>query len=172
MFYKLINELDLSNYPHLQNKQGNMLISDSQVDYYDELSLLIDKADEYLNSLTDRTIEIVNETYNNIYQELHKNIRSRITTINIDDKILYNLNKIKLGLTQSGKDPESFTSDEILILKLCEHIALFDIYSIPGIKGEFYRRNLMKERDDIINKYLYNQEVLKVLKEDGFLVEY
>ena len=169
MYYKVINDSNRFKYSHLENKQGNVLISDNQDDYRNDLSILVDNAEKYLNSLKERTIEIVNNTYNKVYQELHKNIRSRIRIDNMEINNLYNLTKIKLGLTQSGRDPKSFNSDEQLIFKICGHIALFDIYNIPGIKGEFYRRNLDKEKDDIINKYLYRQEVLRVLKEDGFL---
>lgn len=171
MYCKLVTNLEeeLIRYPHLKNKSGNVLISDNQPFYYEEYDNLIEDAWNIRNN--DNSLEPyqVYHIYNDVYKKLHHNIRNRIKLVTIDIDLYLNNSEIRLGLTQTGRDPHTFNQDEKLILNICGHIGLFDIYNIKGNRGMLIRESLnQEERKKILDKYQYDQEVLKVLKEDGF----
>jgi hypothetical protein len=171
MYYRFVTKDDLVNYPHLVNKNGNILLSDNQSIFYEELDRMIEEGWLKRNSDTSLEPSDVFEIHNDVYKKLHENIRTRIKLISIDvdtKKKLQN-SDIVLGLTQSGRNPYTFTKDEKLILDICGHIGLFDIYNIKGIYGSLVRDSIdNNKRKEIVSKYSYEQEVLKVLKEDGF----
>ena len=171
MYYRFVTKEDLVNYPHLVNKQGNILLSDNQSLFYEELDNLLE--DGWVRRHSDNSLEPsqVFDIYNDVYKKLHKNIRTRIKLITVDGLTKKKLKnrEIVLGLTQSGRNPYTFTKDEKLILDICGHIGLFDIYNIKGTYGSLVRESIDNNSEkEIIDKYLYDQEVLKVLKEDGF----
>ena len=171
MYYRFVTKEDLVNYPHLVNKSGNILLSDNQSLFYEELDILTEEG--WLKRNSDNSMEPfqVYDIYNDVYKMLHENIRTRIKLISIDTNIKNTLQNIDIvvGLTQTGRNPYTFTKDEKLILNICGHIGLFDIYNIKGNYGSLVRKGIDNyKRTEIVNKYLYDQEVLKVLKEDGF----
>ena len=173
MFYKIVNNNDLIKYSNLNILKGNVLISNTQKIYSKELNILIDSnnATELNNMFS---LDNISKNYDNIYYKLHNNIRSRVKLIYLNNdeilKLKNNHKLIRLGLSTSGRDSLKFNLDEKLILKLCGHIALFDIYNLRDNNGFIYRQNLnVEKKNNIIDDYLYDQEVLKVMIEDNFL---
>ena len=165
MYFKFLEPSDLDKYPHLNSKMGNLLLSDDQFFFYNDLNKLIEK--HWINTLI--SPEELASMYNKIYDILHDKIRSRIRLVKIDSNAITNTNSIKLGLTQTGRDPNSFNLEEKLILNICGHLGLFDIYNLKNEIGKITRDNLTEDKKKVIlDKYVHNQEVLKVLKDDGF----
>lgn len=165
MYFKFLEPSDLDKYPHLNRKMGNLLLSDDQFFFYNDLNKLIDK--HWINTLI--APEELASMYDKIYDILNDKIRSRIRLVKIDTNVITNTNSIKLGLTQTGRDPISFDFDEKLILNICGHLGLFDIYNLNKEIGKITMDNLTDDKKKIIlDKYVHNQEVLKVLNDDRF----
>ena len=165
MYFKFLEPSDLDKYTHLNSKSGNILVSDDQFFYFNELNELIEEY--WTNKLIEP--EDLTNMYDNIYKILHNRIRNRIKLISISDDFIIKSIPIKIGLTQTGRDPSNFSIDEKLILNICGHLGLFDLYNLKGEEGRITRENTnddMKKR--ILDTYVYNQEVLKVLNEDNF----
>ena len=165
MYFKFLEPSDLDKYPHLNSEMGDILISDDQFFDFNELNELIEKY--WIDKLIGP--DDLASIYDKIYNKLYEKIRNRIKLVKLDSDLILKSRSIKLGLTQTGRDPETFNSDEKMILQICGHLGLFDLYNLKGEIGRYNRMNITEEKKKmILDKYVHNQEVLKVLIEDGF----
>ena len=165
MYYKIIDSIDITKYPHLIGKTGNF--------FFFLNKLKNDRMKESLNLAKmirkEEDMGDISMSYDNVYNDLAKKIRSRIEIKWLDTNKLKG-SIIKLDVTLEGRDPTLFSFDEKLILKICGHIALFDIYNDRYCNYRYWNEDFSKDdKSKIISKYEYNQELLRILDEDGFL---